>query len=91
MAGPAMAIGFIILVILGIGLLALFLYLLYFAIIYRHKKLKALLAGILFAGLAVLTAYLLLRKKEANPKYLAYYKQPRPEKLNGGIGMVGLK
>jgi hypothetical protein len=74
MAGPAMAIGYFLLAILGLGLLAFLLYLLYFAIIYRHKPLKALLAGVLFAGLATLTLYLLLRKKEANPKYLGDYK-----------------
>lgn len=74
MAGPAMAIGYILLGILLLALGALLLYLLYFAIIYRHKPLKAILAGILFAGIAGFTGYLFLRKKEANPKYLGDYK-----------------
>jgi hypothetical protein len=74
MAGPAMAIGFILLAILLLGLLALLFYLAYFAIIYRHKPLKAVLAGILFAGIIAFTLYLFLRKKEANPKYLGDYK-----------------
>jgi hypothetical protein len=74
MAGPAMAIGIILLIILLIGLVALFLYLLYFAIIYRHKPLKATLAGILFACLLVLIACLYFRKQKADPKFLGDYK-----------------
>lgn len=74
MAGSAMAIGIILLVILGTGLGALFLYLLYFAIIYRHKPLKAIIAGVLFVSLTAVAVYLFLRKKEANPKYLGDYK-----------------
>jgi hypothetical protein len=74
MAGTAMTIGVILLVILLIGLVALLFYLLYFAIIYRHKPLKAVLAGILFACIAAFTLFLFLRRRNANPKYLGDYK-----------------
>lgn len=61
MAGPAMAIGIILLAILLLGVVALILYLLYFAIIYRHKTMKALLAGILAVCLIVVALFLYLR------------------------------
>jgi hypothetical protein len=91
MAGPAMAIGYILLAILGLGLLALFLYLLYFAIIYRHRSLKAILAGILFAGITTLTLYLFLRKKEANPRYLGDYKLEKLDRQKCENCLVRLK
>ena len=74
MAGPAMAIGYILLGVLLLGLVALLFYLAWFAITYRHKPLKAVLAGILFAGIIAFTTYLFLHKKKANPKYLGDYK-----------------
>lgn len=74
MAGPAMAIGYILLGVLLLGLVALLCYLAWFAIIYRHKPLKSILAGILFVCVAGITLYLFLRKKDVNPKYLGDYK-----------------
>jgi len=73
-AGPAMVIGIILLVILLLGFAAFLLYLLYFAIIYRHKKMKALLSGILFICLTGGVVYLYWGEKKADPKYLGDYK-----------------
>lgn len=92
MAGPAMAIGYILLGVLLLALGALLFYLLYFVIIYRrHKPLKAVLAGILFAGTAVFATYLFLHKKKANPKYLGYYKLNWLDKQKCGNCKIRLK
>lgn len=77
MAGPAIAIGIILLAILLLGVVALILYLLYFAIIYRHKQTKAMLAGVLAVCLAVVVLFMFLYKKKPDPTFLGDYKLNR--------------
>ncbi|HEY1202329.1 MAG TPA: hypothetical protein VGE79_15170 [Niastella sp.] len=70
----AIVFGLILLAVLLLGVVGFILYLLYFAIIYRHRPLKAILAGILAVCLIGGGLFLYLRTNKADPKILGDYK-----------------
>src|ERR1044072_9671851 len=70
----ATVFGLILLAVFLLGVVGFILYLLYFAIIYRHRPLKAILAGILAVCLIGVGLFLYWRTNKADPKILGDYK-----------------